>query len=142
MPSVEINGLTIEYESLGSPGYPTERGELRQRIAHGVHRSYYPAGTVRQLLAIIASGDRRPLLGKIAAPTLVIHGADDPLVPVAAGCDTAQHIKGAQLMVIDGMGHDLPPGLLRRWPRRSPRTANRFKRARLEAAVFYGSSLK
>jgi pimeloyl-ACP methyl ester carboxylesterase len=96
---------------IGSPGYPTEQGELRQRIAHGVRRSYYPAGTARQLLAIIASGDRRRLLAKVTAPTLVIHGADDPLVPLAAGRDTAQHIKGAQLMVIDGMGHDLPPGL-------------------------------
>ncbi len=62
----------------------------------------------------IASGDRRKLLAKITAPTLVIHGADDPLVPVAAGRDTAKHIKGAQLVVIDGMGHDLPMGLLPR----------------------------
>jgi pimeloyl-ACP methyl ester carboxylesterase len=104
--------VTLYAAGLPMRAYPTEHGELRRRIARGVHRSYYPAGTARQLLAIIASGDRRPLLGKIAAPTLVIHGADDPLVPVAAGRDTAQHIKGARLMVIDGMAHDLPPGLL------------------------------
>lgn len=97
---------------IGSPGYPTDQGELRRRIGRGVRRAYHPAGVLQQLLAIIASGDRRDLLAKIAAPTLVIHGADDPLVPVAAGRDTAHHIKGARLMVIDGMAHDLPPGLL------------------------------
>jgi len=64
------------------------------------------------LLAVIASGDRRKLLRGIALPTLVIHGADDPLVPVAAGRDTAENIPGAELRVIAGMGHDLPPELL------------------------------
>ena len=111
-PDQVIEHLVGVFGVIGSPGYPAERGELRRRIAHSVRRGYYPAGTARQLLAILASGDRRALLGRIAAPTLVIHGADDPLVPVAAGRDTAQHIKGAQLKVIDGMGHDLPPGLL------------------------------
>jgi proline iminopeptidase len=99
---------------IGSPGYPTDEADLRQRIRRGMRRAYHPAGVLQQLLAIIASGDRRALLGKIAAPTLVIHGADDPLLPVAAGRDTARHIKGAKLVVIDGMGHDLPPGLLPR----------------------------
>ena len=75
-----------------------------------MRRGYYPAGVTRQLVAIIASGDRRRLLRKIGAPTLVIHGAADPLVPVEAGRDTARHIAGAKLEVIDGMGHDLPPG--------------------------------
>jgi pimeloyl-ACP methyl ester carboxylesterase len=96
---------------IGSPGYPADHGELRQRIERSVRRSYYPAGTAHQLLAIMASGDRRWLLPKISAPTLVIHGAADPLVPVAAGRDTAHHIKGAELKVIDGMGHDLPLAL-------------------------------
>jgi len=64
------------------------------------------------LLAILDSGDRRRLLAKIEAPTLVIHGADDPLVPVEAGRDTAHHIHGAKLRIIQGMGHDLPLALL------------------------------
>lgn len=63
------------------------------------------------MLAIMASGDRRIKLSKITAPTLVIHGADDKLVPLAAGRDTAHHIKGAQLKIIPGMGHDLAPKL-------------------------------
>ena len=98
----------------GSPAFPADHGELRARIERSVRRAYYPPGTAHQLLAIMASGDRRWLLPKIVAPTLVIHGAADPLVPVAAGRDTAQHIKGAQLMVIDGMGHDLPAPLVPR----------------------------
>lgn len=97
---------------IGSPAYPLDRGELRQRIERHLRRGYYPPGMVHQLLAIIASGDQRRLLAKIAAPTLVIHGAADPLVPLAAGRDTAHHIKGAKLMVIEGMGHDLPAALV------------------------------
>jgi len=99
------------YSVIGSPGYPQDKDELHARITRNFNRSYHPAGTARQLLAIMASGDRRRLLQKISAPTLVIHGADDKLVPVAAGRDTAHHIKGANLLVVPGMGHDLPPGL-------------------------------
>ena len=108
--SVIEYGLKV-YGVIGSPGFPQDQGELRQRIARNFQRSYHPAGTARQLLAIIASGDRRRLLPRIKTPTLVIHGADDKLVPVAAGRETAHHIPGAALKIIPGMGHDLPPGL-------------------------------
>jgi proline iminopeptidase len=107
-----VEHLVGVFGVIGSPGYPADPAELRSRIERNVRRAYYPAGTARQLLAIVASGDRRKLLGKITAPTLVIHGAEDPLVPVAAGRDTARHIAGAKLMEIDGMAHDLPPALL------------------------------
>jgi pimeloyl-ACP methyl ester carboxylesterase len=87
--------------------------ELLRRLCERVaRRGYYPVGTARQLLAILASGDRRRDLAKIRVPTLVIHGTHDPLLPAAAGRDTAQHIAGAKLMLIDGMGHDLPPALM------------------------------
>ncbi len=79
-----------------------------------MRRAYYPAGIARQMLAVIASGDRRQQLRTIAAPTLVIHGAADPLVPLAAGRDTAQNIPGAELLVIEGMGHDFPEALMPR----------------------------
>jgi proline iminopeptidase len=130
-PDKVVEHLIGVFGVIGSPGYPTEHGELRRRIAHGARRAYYPAGTTRQFLAIIASGDRRTLLAKITAPTLVIHGADDPLVPVSAGRDTAQHIKGAQTMVIDGMGHDLPPGLL---PTLVEAIASHCKKARVSVS--------
>jgi proline iminopeptidase len=98
----------------GSPGFPTAPAELRRRISASVRRAYDPAGTARQLLAIVAAGDRRRELRRIRAPTLVIHGAADPLVPVAAGRDTARNIPGATLLEVDGMGHDLPDALLPR----------------------------
>jgi len=104
--------LVEVFSVIGSPGYPTERRELRERLGRSVRRAYDPAATGRQLVAIIAAGDRRRLLRRITAPTLVIHGADDPLVPVAAGQDTARNIAGATLRVVEGMGHDLPDGLL------------------------------
>jgi len=93
---------------IGSPGFQTDREELRQQLTRSIRRAHYPTGHYQQLLAIIASGDRRRELAKIRAPTLVIHGADDPLVPVAAGRDTAKHVPGARLQIIEGMGHDLP----------------------------------
>jgi proline iminopeptidase len=96
---------------IGSPGYPSEPQVLRPHLERVARRGYYPAGTARQLLAILASGDRRKQLARITAPTLVIHGRDDPLVPLAAGVDTARHIRGARLEVIAGMGHDFPPAL-------------------------------
>ena len=99
---------------IGSPAYPPEPALLRERLTATVQRSYRPAATVRQLMAIIADGDRSPLLAQIRQPTQVIHGAADPLVPPQAGRDLARHIAGAQLDLIDGMGHDLPQPL---WPR-------------------------
>jgi proline iminopeptidase len=96
---------------IGSPGFRAEPRILRAQMTKVARRGYDPAGAERQLLAILASGDRRALLARITAPTLVIHGADDPLVPVAAGIDTARHIRGAQLKIIPGMGHDFAPSL-------------------------------
>jgi pimeloyl-ACP methyl ester carboxylesterase len=73
-----------------------------------------PEGGARQMLAVAASGSRKASLPQIKAPTLVIHGADDPLVPLAAGEDTARSILGARLVVIERMGHSLPMAV---WPR-------------------------
>ncbi|MEP5764229.1 MAG: alpha/beta hydrolase [Halieaceae bacterium] len=97
---------------IGSPAYPPSDEALLEKIRASYQRSYYPAGYRRHMAAIMASGDRVALLKKVIAPTLVIHGNDDPLVPVAAGIDTARHVRGARLEVIDGMGHDLPQPLL------------------------------
>jgi len=107
-----VDHLARVFGVIGSPGFPTDQKLLRERLERVARRGWYPAGTMRQLLAILASGDRRPSLARITAPTLVIHGRDDPLVPLAAGEDTARNIRGARLEVIDGMGHDLAPGVL------------------------------
>jgi pimeloyl-ACP methyl ester carboxylesterase len=102
------------YGLIGSPAFPAQPEDLRERLTRSVRRSYRPAGTARQMVAIAADGDRSGLLGSIGAPTHVIHGLADVLVPVAAGRDLAARIPGATLDVIDGMGHDLPAAL---WPR-------------------------
>lgn len=100
--------------AIGSPAYPTPEKQLRKRVARSLRRSYCPGGVARQMLAVAASGDRSALLGTITAPSLVIHGAADPLVPPACGIDTAERIPGARLEIIEGMGHDLPPQLVER----------------------------
>jgi pimeloyl-ACP methyl ester carboxylesterase len=94
--------------TIGSPGYPADEARLRANATRDFRRSYYPSGMPRQLAAIIADGDRRARLARVSAPTLVIHGEDDPLVPLECGIDTAKHIPGATLKTIPGMGHDLP----------------------------------
>lgn len=97
---------------IGSPGYPTDPPTLQARALASVQRAWHPAGSARQLLAIVADGDRTPLLPRITAPTLVIHGADDPLVPLACGQDLVRRIAGARADFVPGMGHDLPDALL------------------------------
>ena len=94
--------------TIGSPAYPTEEERLRERTTQSVRRSFYPEGPTRHLSAIVADGDRRPMLKGIAVPTLVLHGEDDPLVPCEGGRDTAASIPGAKLKTIPGWGHDLP----------------------------------
>ncbi|HPA90096.1 MAG TPA: alpha/beta hydrolase, partial [Quisquiliibacterium sp.] len=100
------------YRAIGSPGYPTPEPQLREHIAVGIRRAVHPLGFVRQLAAIAASGDRSRLLRDITAPTTILHGRADPLVPVAAAHDLARKIPGAELRIVDGMGHDLPDPLL------------------------------
>ena len=102
------------YKLIGSPGYPASDAYLHERLGQSVRRSYRPQGTARQMVAIAADGNRSPLLAALRVPTQIIHGQDDPLVPVAAGHDLVAKIPGAQLDVISGMGHDLPMPL---WPR-------------------------
>jgi pimeloyl-ACP methyl ester carboxylesterase len=102
------------YRLIGSPAFPATDDYLFGRLGMSVRRAFRPDGAARQLVAIAADGDRSPLLAKIAAPTQIIHGRADPLVPVAAGHDLAVKIGGARIDVIDGMGHDLPAEL---WPR-------------------------
>ena len=93
--------------AIGSPKYSMVEADARQRIGEAFDRSFYPAGTIKQMGAIMASGDRSDEVRKISVPTLVIHGRDDPLVPPKNGEDTAKKIAGSEYTEIDGMGHDL-----------------------------------
>jgi len=94
---------------IGSPGFPRDEAAIREKAGRLYDRSYRPLGHGRHLLASIASGDGRvEHLSSIGAPTLVVHGADDPLVPVGCGEDVTNTVRDARMLVIPGMGHDYP----------------------------------
>jgi pimeloyl-ACP methyl ester carboxylesterase len=101
------------FSKIGSPGFDRDDEDLRRVAGMSFDRGLNPAGTARQLAAIIASGDRTPLLRTITAPTVVVHGTRDKLVPPSGGRATARAIPGARLLMIEGMGHDLPRAV---WP--------------------------
>jgi pimeloyl-ACP methyl ester carboxylesterase len=93
---------------IGSPGFELDESDVRWRTGLAFDRAYDPVGVGRQLVAIAASGDRTAALRSVSVPTLVLHGADDPLVDVSGGRATARAIPGAQLIEFEGMGHHLP----------------------------------
>lgn len=96
------------FNAIGSPGGEERRAEIEELIRKNVERSFYPEGPSRQLAAIVDTGNLRPWTQRVQARTLVIHGAEDPLIPYPCGEDVAAHIEGARFELIDGMGHDLP----------------------------------
>lgn len=102
------------FQVIGSPAYPMPASELRQQIELAARRGYDPAGTLRQLLAVMADRQRADELCTIRVPTLVVHGSSDPLLPLAHGEDTVRRIPAARWLAIDGMGHDLAPGVVTR----------------------------
>jgi pimeloyl-ACP methyl ester carboxylesterase len=97
--------------TIGSPDYQWTDEELRARVVAEHARAFNPAGVGRQRQAIGADGDRTEELRKLNVPTVVLHGAEDPLIQPVGGIETANAIPGAELRIIPGMGHDLPPGL-------------------------------
>ncbi|HEV2369834.1 MAG TPA: alpha/beta hydrolase [Acidimicrobiales bacterium] len=99
---------------IGSPGFPLDEARVRERSGKAYDRAFHPEAMPRQMAAILASGDRTAALGDVTVPTLVIHGEADPLVTPSGGEATAKAVPGAELMMIPGMGHDLPEGA---WPR-------------------------
>lgn len=114
-PSPEEREAYIEhgiklFSTIAGPGFPYDEEWLRNFVAQSYDRAYNPEGAARQLVAVMAQKNRRPDLKTLSMPALVIHGADDPLVLVEGGKNTAADIPDAELMIIDGMGHDLPHG--------------------------------
>jgi pimeloyl-ACP methyl ester carboxylesterase len=93
---------------IASTGFPFDEAAMRARAEIHFDRGHHPAGTARQLAAILASPDRAAALANVSVPTLVVHGSADPLVTLPGGEATAAAIPGAELWVVDGMGHDLP----------------------------------
>ncbi len=110
---------------VGSPGFPLDEDEVRNRTGLAYDRSYDPLGTMRQSIAVLASGDRTAQLRSIRVPTLIIHGKNDRMCDISGGRATAKAIPGAELEVIEGMGHNLPREL---WPRIASLISNLVQR--------------
>ena len=100
------------FKLIGSPAYPLEEKVIGEAVRASMKRSHHPAGSLRQMLAVMADATRADELSRVKLPTLVVHGRDDPLVPYVCGVDTARRIAGARLVGVPGMGHDLPPAVI------------------------------
>jgi len=114
-PTKDLEGFlasAVEGAKVMASAYPPDEAAVRAQSLSDFKRSYYPVGFQRQYAGIMASPDRRPKLKTITAPTVVIHGDADPLVPLAGGKDTADNIPGAELIVVPGVGHEIPNPVL------------------------------
>jgi pimeloyl-ACP methyl ester carboxylesterase len=109
-----VDHIATVFSAIGSPGFPRDIDEIREVARTSYDRGHDPDGGARQLGAIVASGDRTAELRRITVPTVVIHGTSDRLVSPSGGRATVKAIRGARLVTIEGMGHDLPRGA---WPR-------------------------
>jgi pimeloyl-ACP methyl ester carboxylesterase len=115
-PTTREDAIELSVEAsrvIGATGFPLDEDRIRARAGEAWDRCHYPMGIARQLVAIMASGDRTEKLQRLDVPTLVIHGESDPLVTLSGGEATAKAVPGAELLVIPGMGHDMPEGA---WP--------------------------
>jgi pimeloyl-ACP methyl ester carboxylesterase len=106
--AIDLNRLA------GSPGFPTDRNWIVEKAGAAYDRAFNAGGVSRQLAAVIAHGDRRAALSKLNVKALVIHGTNDPLVLFADGIDTHENIPNSRLLLVEGMGHEVPEGA---WPR-------------------------
>ena len=103
-PAVEVSKI------IGSTSFERDEERNRTKALESYDRAYYSDGIIRQMGAVMAHGDRRPGLNQLKLPCLVIHGDIDPLVPVTGAHDTHQNVPGAELMIIEGIGHEMPKG--------------------------------
>jgi len=108
-----VEQVVKTFKTIGSPGFPMDEDRLRQVAGEMYDRSHRPAGVLRQIHAISASGNRTEALSRLQLPVTVLHGTRDPLIRPSGGRATARAIPGARLRLIEGMGHDLPREL---WP--------------------------
>jgi pimeloyl-ACP methyl ester carboxylesterase len=120
------------YRVIGSPAYPLDEAAIRERAGIAFDRGHDPAGVARQFVGIQASPDRTAALRELRVPALVIHGSEDPLIDVSGGRATAAAIPDAELVVLDGMGHDLPEAL---WAEICDRIAGHVARAQAAAGA-------
>ncbi len=110
-PEAILDHLVWVYQTINGSGFPWPEADLRAHLSRSFHRAYDPDGVARQMAAVAGTPFDPGLHDRIKAPTLVIHGSEDPLVPPDRGQDLARRIPGARLQIVDGMGHTLAPGL-------------------------------
>lgn len=122
------------WKAIMSPGFPVSDDRLKQKCHAAVTRSYHPEGTARHLLASICTPDRRKQLQKLTLPTLVIHGTEDPLIPIECGKDTAENIPHSEFHAIEGMAHDLPEECIPRLSELIGSLVNRFTEPEIKTA--------
>jgi pimeloyl-ACP methyl ester carboxylesterase len=122
-----IEASVKTWRLIGSPGYPTTEEKTRTRAAETYDRGVTATGTMHQMLAVITQPNRSPQLRALRMPALVVHGLADRMVHVSGGRATAAAIPGAELLLIDGMGHDLPPDLFETFADGIRRTASRAR---------------
>ena len=115
------------WDVIGSPAYPHDREVLRDRAGVTFDRGYSASGVMRQMMAILTQPDRSHRLRSLRVPALVVHGLADKMVHVSGGRSTAAAIPGAELVLVDGMGHDLPPALFETLVEAIARTADRAR---------------
>jgi pimeloyl-ACP methyl ester carboxylesterase len=108
---VYIESSVTIWRRIGSPAYPLDEDSVRDRAAETYDRGISASGVMRQMLAVLTQPNRGARLRAVRVPTLVIHGMADKMVHVSGGRATAAAIPGAELLLVDGMGHDLPPAL-------------------------------
>ncbi|MEX5716793.1 alpha/beta fold hydrolase [Geodermatophilus maliterrae] len=107
-----VQRAVAAFRVVGSPGFEFDEAGVRERAGLAFDRAHDPAGVSRQLAAVLTTPDRTADLARVEVPTLVVHGAQDPLVDVSGGRATAAAVPGAELLVVEGMGHDLPRAVL------------------------------
>jgi pimeloyl-ACP methyl ester carboxylesterase len=125
-----IDWQVRSFKVVGSPGFDFDEAAVADRAGRSWDRDHDRLGVARQAVAAVASGDRTQELRSLRVPTLVVHGAADPIFDVTGGRATAAAIPGAELMIIDGMGHSLPR---QAWPEIAARITSLVGRA--EAAL-------
>ena len=120
-----VAGAVRIWQMIGSPGYPATEEEVRQRALDTYERGVTAAGVARQMLAVVSQPDRTADLRRLTVPATVVHGLADKMVHVSGGRATSMAIPGSELLLIDGMGHDMPQELWPRYVRAVRRTADR-----------------
>ncbi len=125
--SAHIDHMVSIFKAMSGSGFAFDEKWASMMAGRAFDRCFCPEGTARQIRAAMSQEDRRTALASVSVPTLVVHGNEDPVIPVESGINTVDAIPGAELLLIEGMGHDLPHGGA--WPEIVDAIANHLLKA-------------